>query len=136
LSGVVVAEGKETRGNASLKPEGDAAVEVVEVVAEARKAAEATQLLQRKTAPVVSDTIGAEEVKKSPDSDASEVVQRLPSVTINEDKFVFVRGLGERYTFGVLNGNRLPSINPDKRVVPLDVFPSDFIESIDITKSF
>lgn len=136
LRNVVVAEAKETRANASLKPEGDAAIEVVEVVAEAKKAAEATQLLQRKMAPVVSDNIGAEEVKKSPDSNASEVVQRLPSITISEDKFVFVRGLGERYSLGVLNGSRLPSINPDKRVVPLDIFPADFIDAINIYKSY
>jgi hypothetical protein len=135
LRNVVVAEGKETTANASLKPEGEAAVEVVEVVAEARKAAEATQLLQRKAAPVVSDNIGAEEAKKAPDSDAAEIVQRLPSITISEDDFVFVRGLGERYTLGVLGKSRLPSTDPDKRVVPLNVFPADFIESINILKT-
>lgn len=136
LRGVIVAETKETRANASLKAEGEAAVEVVEVVAEARKAAEATQLLQRKAANVVSDNIGAEEVRKSADSNASEIVQRLPSITVSEDKFVFVRGLGERYSLGVLNKSRLPSINPDKRVVPLDVFPADFVDSINIIKTF
>lgn len=136
LSGVIVAAGKETSANASLKPEGDAAVEVVEVVAEARKAAEATQLLQRKAAPVVSDNIGAEEVKKAPDSSAAEIVQRLPSITVSEDDFVFVRGLNERYTLGVLSKSRLPSTDPDKRVVPLNVFPADFIESINILKTY
>lgn len=136
LRGVVVADGKETKANASLKPEGDAAVEVVEVVAEAKKAAEATQLLQRKAAPVVSDNVGSEEAKKAPDSSAAEIVQRLPSVTVSEDDFVFVRGLNERYTLGVLSKSRLPSTDPDKRVVPLNVFPADFIDSINILKTY
>ena len=49
--------------------------------------------------------------------------------TITEDNYVVVRGLGERYSSAILDGSRLPSTNPNKRVVPLDLFPADFIES-------
>jgi outer membrane receptor protein involved in Fe transport len=136
LRTVVVRAGQLTTADASLLPSGQAGVEVVEVVAQAHKATEATQLLRRQKAAVVSDNVSAEVIKKSPDSDAAEIVQRVPAVTVVEDKFVFVRGLGERYTSAVLNGSRLPSTDPEKRVVPLDLFPAEFIESLSIIKSY
>jgi hypothetical protein len=136
LEKVVVQPNKTATADVPLKPEGKAGVEVVEVVAQAAKAAEATQLIKRQRAPVVSDNIGAETIKKSPDANAAEIVQRVPAVTIKDDKFIFVRGLGERYSSAVLEGNRLPSPDPERRVVPLDLFPAEFIDSISIVKTY
>jgi outer membrane receptor protein involved in Fe transport len=133
---VVVEPGKVATADVPLKPEGSEAVQVVEVVAQAAKAAEATQIVKRQRASVVSDNIGAETIKKAPDSDAAEIVQRVPAVTIKDDKFIFVRGLGERYSQALLNGSRLPSPDPERRVVPLDLFPAEFLESISIIKSY
>ncbi len=136
LEKVVVESNKVATANVPLKPEGQAGVEVVEVVAQAAKAAEATQIIKRQKAPVVSDNIGAETIAKSPDADAAEIVQRVPAVTIKDNKFIFVRGLGERYSSAMLEGSRLPSPDPERRVVPLDLFPSEFIDSISIVKSY
>jgi len=136
LERVTVQGAKVTTGDVPLKPTGQAGVEVVEVVAQAAKAAEATQLVKRQQAPVVSDNIGAETIKKAPDADAAEVVQRVPAVTVKDEKFIFVRGLGERYSSALLNGSRLPSPDPERRVVPLDLFPADFLESISIVKGY
>ncbi|MBI3783285.1 MAG: TonB-dependent receptor [Deltaproteobacteria bacterium] len=136
LQKVTVKSNETTRADASLAPEGKASVEVVEVVAQADKAAEATQLLQRKKSAVVSDSVAAETITKSPDRTAAEVVKRVPAVTIQDGKYVFVRGLGERYSSALLNGSRLPSTDPSKRVVPLDLFPAEFIESLNILKSY
>ena len=136
LQKVVVRATQVTTADASLMPEGQANVEVVEVVAQADKAAEATQLIARKKAAVVSDNIAAETITKSPDRTAAEVIKRVPAVTIQNGKFVFVRGLGERYSSALLNGSRLPSTDPSKRVVPLDLFPAEFIESLNILKSY
>lgn len=119
----------------SLSPTG-AVIDILEIVAEAHQAAEATQLLERKTASYVSDNIGAQLIRQSTDSDAAEVVRRLPAITVRDNKFVFIRGLGERYSGALLNGSRLPSTDPDKRVVSLDLFPASFIESMSIKKSF
>jgi hypothetical protein len=85
---------------------------------------------------VVSDTISAEAMQKSAGSDAAEVVQRAPAVTVKDDKYIFVRGLGERYSSAILNGSRLPSTDPQRRVVPLDLFPASFLESIAILKGY
>lgn len=141
LQNVRVIGNQVTSVSANLKPEGKAAEQVVEVVARADRAAEATQLLQRKNADVVSDNIGAQTIQKSPDSDAGEVVQRLPAVTLQEGSegkgtYVYVRGLGERYSSALLDGSRLPSTDPNRRVVSLDLFPADFIESLSVIKSY
>jgi hypothetical protein len=133
----VVVKANEVRNlDAGLAAAGQAGVEVVEVVAQADRAAEATQLLQRKNAPVVSDTISAEVIKKTPGGDAADIVQRAPAVTVKDDKFIFVRGLNERYSNALLNGSRLPSTDPQRKVVPLDLFPADFLESLSVVKSY
>lgn len=136
LQNVVLTSGKTERISASLTPKVDTTVEIVEVVADVTASTEATQLLKRRMAPTVSDNLGAETIAKSPDSDAAEVVTRVPAVTIKDDKFVVVRGLNERYSAAVLNRSRLPSTDPNRRVVPLDLFPADFIESLSIIKSY
>jgi len=140
LENVVVREGQSAVADASLKPAPRAArrtgVEVIDVTADVTESTEATQLLKRKMAPTVSDSLGAEAIGKTPDSDAAEVVTRVPAVTIKDDKFIIVRGLGERYSNALLNGTRLPSTDPNRRIVPLDLFPADFIESLNIIKTY
>ncbi len=135
LGNVQVTAGGLADASASLNPTG-AVIDVLEIVAEAHQAAEATQLLERKVAAYVSDNISAQLIKQSPDSSAAEVVTRLPAITVSTDDFIFIRGLGERYSSALLNGSRLPSTNPDKRVVSLDLFPAEFIESLSIKKSY
>lgn len=135
VQGVVVKANQVTKQNASLAA-AQANVEVVEVIAQANKAAEATQLLERKKSDVVSETVSAEMIKKTPDSDAAKVVQRVPAVTVKDNKFVYIRGLNERYSSALLNGSRLPSTDPNRRLVPLDLFPADFIQSLAVVKSY
>lgn len=136
LENVQVKPNAVTRADATLAAAVAAGTEVVEVVATAKKAAEATQLLKRQKADNVQDNISAEQISKSADSDAAEIVQRAPAVTVKDDKYIVVRGLGERYSSALLNGSRLPSTDPEKRVVPLDLFPSEFLESLSIIKSY
>jgi hypothetical protein len=136
LENVVVHAGQTARADARLAPEGESAVEVVEVVAQANRAAEATQLLERKQSTAVRDAVGGETIKKSTASDASEVVENLPAVTVRESRYVVVRGLNERYTSALLNGSRLPSTDPDRRAVPLDLFSAEFLDSIAIVKTY
>lgn len=97
---------------------------------------EASLLSLQKKAPVVSDGISQEAIKRSPDSSASDVVKRVTGISIIGGKYVFVRGLGERYSLSMLNGSILPSPEPDKKVVPLDLFPAPLIKNIRIIKSF
>ncbi len=135
LEGVVVKSKDVTKVSTSLAA-APGNVQVVEVVSQADRAAEATQLNQRKNAAAVSETMSAEMIKKTPGKDAADVVKRVPAVTVRDDRFIFVRGLGERYSSALLDGSRLPSPDPDRRVVPLDLFPANFIESLQVFKTY
>ncbi len=136
VENVVVAAGKTAEVRASLKPKNDSNVEVLEVSADVKEASQATQLLKRKMAPTVSDNLGAESISRTPDSDAAEVVTRVPAVTIKDDAFIIVRGLGDRYNSALINSSLFPSTDPTRRIVPLDLFPAGFIESLTLVKSY
>ncbi|MCU0823509.1 MAG: TonB-dependent receptor, partial [Leptospira sp.] len=130
---VTVVAGKPVQINVTF---GAQVLQTVEVKDRAINESDASLLqLQKKTASV-SDAIGSESIKKSPDSSAGEVVRRVTGITLIGGKYVFVRGLGERYSSTYLNDAYIPSTEPDKRVVPLDLFPASLIKNIRIIKSF
>ncbi len=110
--------------------------ETVEVTAEAPRSSEVALLDQRREAAVVSDAISREEIARTPDADAASVVERLTGITVVDSKYVYVRGLGDRYSNTMLNGAALPSTEADKRVVPLDLFPSKLLDTITIAKTY
>lgn len=83
----------------------------------------------------VIETLGIEQLARFGDSDVAASVVRVPSVTVQSGKFVFIRGLGGRYITTSLNGATLPSTDPTKRTVPLDLFPSNIVKQLDIKKS-
>jgi len=97
---------------------------------------QASMLALQKKSATVSDGVSEESIKRSPDSSANDVVKRITGISVVGGKYVFVRGLGERYSTTVLNGTVLPSPEPDKRVVPLDLFPASLIKNIRVVKSF
>lgn len=110
--------------------------ETVEVVAKAAVTGEVAILESRRQSAVVSDSISAEEIRKTPDSSAAGVVERLTGVTLLGDKYVFVRGLGERYSGTTINGSALPTTESEKRVVPLDLFPAKLLETVNVVKTY
>lgn len=94
------------------------------------------QLVERKRSAVVSDNIGAAEMRANNDSTAASGMQRVTGVSVVGDGFVFVRGLGERYSSTTLGGVSLPTTEPERRVVPLDLFPAGLIDSVKVAKSY
>ncbi|WP_043770129.1 TonB-dependent receptor [Algiphilus aromaticivorans] len=84
----------------------------------------------------VLETIGLEQLSRFGDSDVAASVVRVPSVTVQDSRFVFIRGLGGRYVTTTLNGATLPSTDPTKREVPLDLFPSNIVKQLDVKKTF
>lgn len=109
--------------------------ETLEVTAERPETGEVTVLERRRQSAVVSDAISAEEIRNTPDGNAAAVVERLTGVTLLAGKYVFVRGLGERYSGTTINGATLPTTETDKRVVPLDLFPAKLIETVNVVKT-
>lgn len=96
----------------------------------------ASNIAELKNSDVVGDAISSEQFSKTGDSDAAGALKRVTGITIVDGKFVFVRGLGERYSTVLLNGLHVPSPEPTKRVVPLDIFPAGVIQSMDIQKTW
>lgn len=132
---VRVAAGQVLEVDVGLEPD-QQAEEVVEVEFEPERASVAAQLLIRKNAPHVGDAVGAKEIAKTPDRNAAEAAKRIVGATIVDGKYVYVRGLGDRYTNALLNGAPLPSPEPDRQAVPLDLFPSLVLSDITVVKTF
>lgn len=90
----------------------------------------------RRKASDVADVMSAEQMAKTGDSDAAGSLKRVTGLTLKDGKYVYVRGLGERYSATLLNGVALPSPDPSRRVIPLDLFPVQFLDSMVIQKSY
>ena len=103
---------------------------------EAESSTAAAQLMLRMRAPVVQDNIGAIEMSANDDSNAADAMERVTGVSVVGGGSVFVRGLGERYSNTTLNGAMLPTTEPDRRVVPLDLFPTALIDSVQVSKTY
>lgn len=96
----------------------------------------AALMQERQEAATVNDVIGAEQMSKAGDSDAAGALKRVTGVTVVGGKYIYVRGLGERYSCTLLNGATLPSPEPERRVVPLDLFPTGILDSVVIQKTY
>jgi hypothetical protein len=117
---------------------GAALIEVEEIIVwgEPERRTEAGLLEVRRRAASVSDGLSAQEMSRAPDSAASDAARRVVSVTVEEGKYVLIRGLGDRYVSTLLNGAVLPSTEPDRQAVPLDLFPTSLLANLRIDKSY
>jgi hypothetical protein len=84
---------------------------------------------------VVSDGISIEFIKKTPDRNLGDALKRVSGVTIQNDRFVLVRGLADRYNLAFLNKTPLPSTEPDRRAFSFDIIPTSLIDNIIVSKS-
>ncbi len=100
------------------------------------KGSEASSLTSQKKADVVSDAITSEQISKSTDSNAAEALQRVTGLSVVDGKYVYVRGLGERYSSTQVNGTNVGTPEPNKRVLPLDVFPAGVLENVVVQKTY
>ncbi|HVS62243.1 MAG TPA: TonB-dependent receptor [Thermoanaerobaculia bacterium] len=110
--------------------------EEITVQAEAIAATEQALLAERKAAAQIVDNIGSEEISKNSGSDAAGALKRVTGISLQEDKFVYVRGLGGRYSNTQLNGSKIPSTEFERKIVPLDLFPAELLEKITVSKSY
>jgi hypothetical protein len=135
VDGIVVAAGRDETRRLPL-PDKALQGEAVRITGTAGKASDAGMLFAQKNAPSVSDGISSEQISKSPDGDAAAALKRVTGISIGGDGLVYVRGLGERYVNMQLNGMTVSSPNPEKRVVPLDMFPTRLLENLVVSKTF
>lgn len=90
---------------------------------------------QRNTAQVAT-FLSAEDLARQGDSNAALALTRLSGISIVGERFAFIRGLGDRYSSALLNGSPLPSPEPLRRTVPLDLFPSNILDGASVQKTF
>jgi outer membrane receptor protein involved in Fe transport len=135
VTGVTVVAGKTDRLDVALDSE---ALEQDEVVVEARAVTntEGALLNARKKAAAVGDAVSAEQVRRSPDRDVADVLKRVTGASVVDNKFVYVRGLGERYSSTSIDGVRVTSPEPAKRVVPLDLIPANLLDNVVVQKTY
>lgn len=107
----------------------------VAVTAEARRNNEAALLQEQRRSLLVQTGVSAQQIARTQDKDAAEVIRRVPGVSILDEKFVMVRGLSQRYNNVWLNGAAVPSSEADSRAFSFDVLPSSQLDNLIIVKS-
>lgn len=134
IGGIKVAKNGSTSRKITLTP---ASMELEEYVVLAPKVEGSLTdvIAEEKNSNAIANILGAEELSKKGDSTAAAALRRVTGVTLVDGKNIYVRGLGERYSNVEMNSLPLPSPNPTKRTVPLDIFPSSVIGSMKIQKS-
>jgi len=132
---LVIEKGETSELEVKLSSEADATEEVV-VVAAPDTATAAVEVMRRRKRASVSDAISAEQISRSPDSSASDAAKRVVGATIQDNRYVIVRGLGGRYSLTLLNGVPLPSPDPDVPAAPLDMFPAALLANLTVIKTF
>ena len=125
---------EETTMNVALKP---ATLDIGEVTVTAQKRTDTdvSMLNSLKASNLIVSGISAQQISKGQDKDAAEVIRRVPGITINDGRFVIVRGLVERYNSVLVNGATAPSSEADVRAFSFDAIPSNLIENIMIYKT-
>lgn len=135
VSDVEVQAGFATRVDLALEPE---SFDLEEVVVEARAIldSDATLLRARQKSVAMSDAISAETISRSGSGDAASAMSKVTGASVLGGKYVYIRGLGDRYALTQLNGSSLPSADPDRKAFNLDLFPSSLLDNIVTLKTF
>lgn len=129
LPATVVAQATDTAGVEDEQLE--------EVVVTGRFISASEQLAnERMNDAFATDLLGADTISRLGDSTVAAALRRIPGLTLVQDKFVYIRGLGERYSQTTLNGATIPSPDLTRNVIPLDVFPTSVVESLRVQKSW
>ena len=93
-------------------------------------------LLERQEDEAIVDTLDSDSISRMGDSTVAAALRRVTGLSLIDNKFIYVRGLGERYSATTLNGAFIPSPDLSRNVVPLDLFPSSVVDSLAVQKTF
>ena len=134
IEGVVVEKGKVTQVDLILEP-ASGMLDAVVISTTTRKNTDASILAMQKNATVLMDGLSPQSIQRAGASDIATAVKVVPGVSVQEGKYVYVRGLGDRYTKSILNGMDIPGLDPDKNTLQMDLFPTNILENIVVVKS-
>ncbi len=136
ITGVEVKNNDVTNINIQLDPSASQKdLNEVVVTVTLNKENTSSLILQQKNNISVSDGVSAETIKRTPDRNTSDVLKRVSGAAIQDNKFAIIRGLNERYNAAYLNGAPLPSSESDRKAFSFDIFPSNMLDNLVITKT-
>jgi TonB-dependent receptor len=131
------AEAQEGQSGQSPPQQQDSSEPIEEIIAIGRTLSSSQRVAnERLNDASVVDTLGAESIARLGDSTVASALRRIPGLSLVSDKFVYIRGLGERYSATSLNGAQIPSPDLTRNVIPLDVFPTSVVDSLRVQKAW
>jgi TonB-dependent receptor len=135
ISDVIVASGKTTVFDIVLDEAGGQKLNEVVIQGSFKKESVNALYAKQKNSAVISDGISSEVIRRSPDRNTSDVLKRVSGATIQDNKFVVIRGLSDRYNTAMLDGASLPSTEPNRKAFSFDIVPSNLVDNIIISKT-
>lgn len=132
---IEVIAGQKTIMDIFMVEAGEIIDEVVVKAKQIKNTENALMTIQRKSSRLI-DGISAQTFRKIGDANAASAVKRVTGVSIQGGKYVFVRGLGDRYTKSLLNDMEIPGLDPDRNTIQMDIFPTNLLDNIIVSKSF
>lgn len=134
ITNIVVGNGEIITTDVTLSASTGQLDEVI-ITATARQNTEAAVLSFQKNSVNLLDGLSLESIKSTGASNIANAVKNVPGVSVQGGKFVYVRGLGDRYTKSILNGIDVPGLDPDRNNLQLDIFPTQILENIIVIKA-
>lgn len=134
ITDIVVNTDGEVIVDITLNAADNALEEVIVTTSQRQNSEQAVLALQKKSINLM-DGLSAQSIKKSGDTNLASAIKRVPGVSIQDGKFVYVRGLGDRYSKTLLGGLEIPGLDPDKNTLQLDIFPTNLLDNIVVSKS-
>lgn len=132
---VNVVSGQTAKVNFQMKTNAEVLKEFkVEARQNKRNAAFMTETVKK--SPSVITMVGADQIAANGDNDAAAAAKRTTGVTVEGGKYIYVRGLSDRYSKATLNGAEIPGLDPNRNSVQMDLFPASMIENLTVTKAF
>ncbi|MES2829619.1 MAG: TonB-dependent receptor [Bacteroidota bacterium] len=135
ISDVEVTTGKNTNFDVVLEEAGGENLSEVVIQGTFKKESVNALYATQKNSASISDGISSEAIRRSPDRNTSDVLKRVSGATIQDNKFVVVRGLSDRYNTALLDGASLPSTEPNRKAFSFDIVPSNLVDNLIISKS-
>ncbi|WP_315823741.1 TonB-dependent receptor [Paraflavitalea speifideaquila] len=135
ITEVVVKEGEVTDLSVTLSQSDARQLDAVVVTGGARRESTRSLLMAQKNNANMTNGISAEQIRVTPDNNTGQVLKRVSGITVQNDKFVTIRGVSDRYNNVLINGASLPSTEPNRRNFSFDIVPSQLVDNIVVNKT-
>jgi TonB-dependent receptor len=129
---VVIKPGEVTTLDVTLETN---SLDTIVLTTSVKRNSESAVLNLQKKSVTLLDGLSAESIKSNGAGNVAAAVKSVPGVSIQGGKYVYVRGLGDRYTKSILNGIDIPGLDPDRNTIQMDLFPTSILDNVIVLKS-